>query len=168
MITSLEFFGFLLVLGRAWYWEMIGFDLCYELFEMLVCFHVRTDLWFTADEELNWHRWRLINLPGKSDRDVYSQHIAWWIHLVNDPVWENTVSLEHIQFEERIEAVPSATGVECELGERGSSIKQKVRIWKYEILYAFRFYPTQFSISVNFWPMRVGLLVLSSLDAYMN
>ena len=44
MITSLEFFGFLLVLRRAWHWEVIGFDLGHELLEMLVCLHARTDL----------------------------------------------------------------------------------------------------------------------------
>ena len=95
-----------------------------------MCFLVRSKLGFVADEELDRY-WRcLVYLASESDRNINSKHIAWRVHLVNDPVWENTVSLVHVKLEQRIKAVPAATGVESELREGCSPDKKRLAHWK--------------------------------------
>ena len=89
-----------------------------------MCFLVRSKLGFAADEELDRYRRCLVYLTSKSDRDINSKHIAWRVHLVNDPVRENTMSFVHVKLEQRIKAVPAATGIESELREGCSPDKK--------------------------------------------
>ena len=77
--------------------------------------HIGPDLGLAADKELYGHRGRLVNLTLEPDRHINSQHIAWRVHLVYEPVRENAVSLVHVQFEQSVEAVAAPAGVEGEL-----------------------------------------------------
>ena len=117
MVAPLELSGLLLVFGGARYWQVIGFHLGQKLLKVLVCLHIRSDLGLATYKELYRHRGCLVDLTLEPDRHINSEHVAWRVHLVDEPIRENAVSLVHVQLEQGVEAVPAPASVERELRE---------------------------------------------------
>ena len=114
VVTTLVLSRFLLVGWWLWHWQIVCLDLGEELLEVFVHVLVAAHLRSPANKEFNWN-WRChVIVTRESDRNVDSKNVSRDIHLVHEPPGKDAMPLEHLKFEEGVEAVLATTCIERE------------------------------------------------------